>query len=330
MSRGEKRSRTLPEPPVDLGRRNFIKRFIPLAGPALDHSLNPAQWSKETKQGVAMQIAVLGVAFGGLSVLLNDEGQKYDGPVSTMKGKEVISDTKLTEMMDAVESTGDPFLTKLSMQFKALHGTNHKPSEFPEWISEESFPLIVTRDQRDISTAAMDFITGKEATRFIFRNLRENHENTLLEIEPIKIGITLGDPEAFSKQEGALGQGMVICKEAMSHLMGISTSMDIYDFFTSNNVATFTELDGKAITDRDRQLRVGAATFYLTLTNQESSVWKSIDGLPIFMIGSSVLDLAEQGRLPLSIQSNLDNQLYIAAAMLSNNPTFRADIIKLK
>lgn len=75
-----------------------------------------------------------------------------------MQGKELLPQEELGVYLKELVLTKDPFLDMIAQDINNLTTNSTRPSELPSYLMPESFPLVITYDQSNKSTASVGIL----------------------------------------------------------------------------------------------------------------------------------------------------------------------------
>ena len=268
------------------------------------HERQRRQGNQTLSRRSFLRIAAVGAAATaavvyGLSRSSQNEipGKPYDGEVTSLRGQEVIPEKEMVQYLEALENCSVPFLRKMGADIRELSVAESKPEGLPSWVSEGSFPMAFTKGVGPDSRAVLDILWNNQSP-YAFKVDWQEHgvvENPFA--YTAWMGTYLGLTESLKDRE-PLVKGLFLAKEHMSHMVMQRLSEDFseqLDFFRINGIS---ELDGSPITDASRFKQATVSIFLNQQTSRETTIWKTVDGLPAFYAAHSFNQLVNSGELP--------------------------------
>lgn len=204
----------------------------------------------------------------------------YAGPNSTLQGEKYLPSDLLVNYVQALQNTKHPFLNKIARDIVVISGPQPHPELSSLVAVGTSAPLPILETNSTTSTVSSAPRYTSETATYVEGNDRKDFRI----IESMESVITIGTKPPF-KDASTLGQSLFLAKEMLSLAMIMSYERDYASLLEGFGSGKFLHSDGSRITDPTFKQRAGASLFHDQLTNDTSSTWKSVDALPILLLG---------------------------------------------
>lgn len=182
---------------------------------------------------------------------------------------------------------------KASRDLRSLVQVDSRPLEFPDWVDENSFPVVITRDF-SADPATRLFLEPKRRSGLIrdFIDTASDREYRELEEVSFRFLFDFNSLEKF----GRFGGGLLLAKEYLAAMLGFKIATEFYDLVYDSQNPRFTERDGRPIVDRERQIRVGATYFVSMWKDRETGAARLVDDMTtLFLAASLPKDMSNSG-----------------------------------
>lgn len=245
------------------------------------------------------------------------------------KDKPPISEARFTQMVDALQNSGQPILALAGRGANLLHTTDTLPQTFPSWINPNTLPLPITVDTGESSLANFYFQLSEDDTdRFSFVAPPDINQ-TLWDFNTnlVTLDIHLALPPIIAVN-GPLAESLFLAKEQLTLMLPLSMAQEFAKYMQLKLGGQFLDAAGVPITDQARLQRYGALAFMIQMSESTSPIWKIVDALPIFLVASTLRDLVNAGKFP---ENSFGMANFVEAGnMLSINKTLREKVIKIR
>lgn len=249
----------------------------------------------------ATSLVIAGVAMSPLAyyILHEDEQSqaKYNGPLISFQDLEYVSNNSLLQMLEAMKKTSHPILNKVALGVQTLYESKNRPSEFPDWIDENSFPLKIVQDQNnDTSITQFQALqTSNNEMKFSIPSVGATEPQEA--IDKMMVGIKLG-LKITPLSGDLLLPALLLTKEYLTLLHGISLNEEYYDLVKKAFPNTpILDISHKEIIDRSKQKAVGRKLLMNNISNDQDIAWKILDGFSMLIAGTILKDLVVSGKL---------------------------------
>lgn len=236
----------------------------------------------------------------------------YHGSLLQIEGKPLLSAGELKPIIDSLREIDLPFLTKLTNDVEKLATDSKKSPELPSWIGNDSFPLVITKDNsRKSMNPARDYRDSREFLFSTDRVTRNPFLNRMI------FGIHLGVPDHL-KALGSHAEGIFLLKEHLNNMVLTRLALDSYRQINLFQLGKFSDLNGSALTNSEDQIKAGASIVLANMGDPKTQIWQIVDGLPILLMSRSIDQLILDGYLPYTTDALAE--LYVADNLLEKYP----------
>lgn len=219
-------------------------------------------------------------------------GRVFEGRNPHLKGARYLDSGSLIDFITALQDTQHPFLVKLSRDITQIS----RPEPHPEFTSMAKIatpsPFSILETPSKTSTVSVMPLYKREDPNTVNFVSPDGTSQVKL-IEEVEYSITVGRDSIF-KQSSSLAQGLFLAKETISLAMEIAYERDYWKLVEDLKLGSFTQIDGTPITETQAKQEAGASLFHFEMTDSSSLTWKSIDALPILLLGSIAKGLAQR------------------------------------
>lgn len=247
----------------------------------------------------------------GISPTPLQKKEVYQGVIEPLRGLTLIEQKELDETLSALEETKYPLLQKIAEDIRFITFSKTKPEKFPSWISENSFPFQIVRHNSEISAINI-YITEErkgDSNKFIVQT--KGQKSTQTEINEVAIATNLGITPQIENEP--LVKGFLLAKEHLTYLLAINFAGELYNYIIANEPRIkITDFEGKPITDEGKKTRIGLTLLLKYISNQETDVWKIIDGFPMMLLVPAIISLRAKNKIPNSF-------VEVPGLLLANN-----------
>lgn len=233
--------------------------------------------------------------------------EKFSDIPEDEKEASLIAPAKLDEILNALESPvvqetlappWSDLLLRETKEIRELTQAKDNPPEFPFWVNKAATPLKITyRERGDASLLTIRRSLVPES-KILYQSSSDGESVLLDEVGSIIPSFKLNFSPEFVAKYGPAFEGLILTKEYASLMFLLTIADDFYDFLEAAQVGRITYPDGKPIEGRERKVRAGATVVLKFMDNPKSSVWRLVDGLPIFMTAYVFEKLSGRGMLP--------------------------------
>jgi len=229
--------------------------------------------------------------------------QIYQGEIQPLDGRPVLSEEHFDKLTQFLIDSLDPFLAKVAQGVTKLHKNSANPPEFPSTVSENSTPLVITRDY---SGDSMVDTIGSNNPGFEFQGSEGILQRAYY--SPEVIGINIGLTKNHSDPAN---EAILLAKEYLSMVVHIAIIKNPSQFLPSDT--KFFELDG---TPMDNPDHLNRASYSLIVG--DGLYDRLTDVLPVILLGQSLARLYIDGKLPKSAEKLFDPMFESAVDMMAN------------
>lgn len=243
----------------------------------------------------------------------------YQGPVVSLQGKELFPSTRLEDLLNELNSTKDPFLAMIVADLQSLTTSFDPHPELPGYVQADSYPLAVTADGSNTSTASVGIAGWSEDPDNQFLIIQGEKLTPAKQFTTIAFGINLGINQTLAAGDELI-IALFLAKEHLSHMTGFKAQQELAGIFSQIGI-TILNLDKQPITDEQVLQKICASVFVNELTDKTSDLWKIFDIFPMLLLGESILSLVGSGQLPRTPKGKMP--LYIIAKIIEQDPLLR-------
>lgn len=226
------------------------------------------------------------------------ELEKKAGLIEKAKLNEILGSIGRKEIHEALPKIWSDFLSRATVEVRELTERKDNPPEFPFWVNKAATPLKITYTQHGDASSVIIRRSVVPESKILYQSLPDKESVLLDEVGSIIPSINLNFNPGFTAKYGPAFEGLILAKEYTSLMFLLTIANNFYDFMEAAQVGTITYPDGKPIEGRERKVRAGAMVVLKFMDNPKSSIWRLVDGLPIFMTAYVFEKLSNRGELP--------------------------------
>ncbi len=232
----------------------------------------------------------------GVAVAPYFNHSKYDGPVRDLAGLDLLDRSGITELTSSLQNTGHPFLAKIGADIDFLTSTNSKPAEFPDWVSDRTFPMAVTYDKSNTAYAAQngEFHPRPDGLPSLSPESRLFYADQVKNVDMATHIIK--SPELV--KDGTLAQAFFLAKEHITHMFFIGAARNYYQIVQQAGYS-FVDYNQQIVTDHLSQQQAGEVIFMRLVKNPSTELHKIWDMIPAMLLATPAWELRSTGKLPL-------------------------------
>lgn len=238
--------------------------------------------------------------------------ENYHGRFNALEGKPLITDERFKALKDALINSGDPLLGKLGKDASKLKSGKINQGEFPDFVSQSSFPMVITRDMSGQSLAALNS-DGEENDGFLLGN--ESGKSEVKYIKPLSIAINIGSDSELDKAD-PIEESLFLAKETLNLMLDTQVFAEVDQVLIPADQA-FYNSNGTPITDRDTIERAGYSVGFREMSIKDSQLAVVLDIAPALVMAPSIIRLVEEGKISLGSEA-LGNFYTVADYVMSN------------
>lgn len=231
---------------------------------------------------------------GGTGLAFYNLPRTYHGPIKDLEGKELVPAKKIAQLTDALISTDHPFLAKIGKDIQFLSTTTKKPDELPSWVTEQSFPLIITSTKSNVAFASSHTKYTQPPEDSVPLPERQDI-GYAEEITSTDLGINIINPPLLVN-EGPLAEAFFLAKEHMTNMYLLRMAGEFHKVVTDSG-NTYVDYQLNVIQDPEVIRKAGEATFSRIIADK-SSTWHHLwDIIPVMLLASPAYELQRIGKL---------------------------------
>jgi len=220
--------------------------------------------------------------------------KKYEGPNLTIQGVKFLDSGTLVELITALKDTQHPFLAKIAGDVALLSLQQPHP-ELPELATTAtSSPLPILETESRVSTVSSQSLYQTEAPSFAkFTTPYEPDTLAFPLVRSVEYAITIGRDCEF-KVASYLAQSFFLAKELLSLSLQMAYERDYWKLVQDLRMGTLLNHQNQPVSEQEKR-KVGSSLFYNQLGDPNSTTWKSIDSLPVILLGNVGKEIAAKG-----------------------------------